>query len=346
MTKTLPLSVLLILFLISKENKAQSNSFPSTGNVGVGTITPASLVHLNSSSPILTLTASQYNGAHKTTLGLHTGAEAFLIFGNNGRNEIRAGNTNPGGYLDFFTNNTVGQETASDGNLTMRLAANGNVGIGTNNAPEKLTIEGGNIKIDRGRGYLLSYASLSETNGGASTILGNNVVAGVAANTVKHNVNPYDNGSFVSLNYYYGITFHTGINSPQNVEVSVHDSEKMRITQNGDVGIGTANPGEKLSVNGKIRAKEIKVEAIGWPDYVFENDYKPKSLPELEAFIKKNKHLPEVPSAKQVEQEGIALGEMNKILLKKIEELTLLLIEQNKKIEQQDILIKKALTKH
>ncbi len=102
----------------------------------------------------------------------------------------------------------------------------------------------------------------------------------------------------------------------------------------GDVGIGTATPKEKLSVNGKIRAQEIKVEVTGWPDYVFEENYRPKTLAEIAAFIKMNKHLPEVPSAKEVEQKGIELGEMNKILLKKIEEMTLLLIEQNNRIEQ------------
>lgn len=117
------------------------------------------------------------------------------------------------------------------------------------------------------------------------------------------------------------------------------------MTNDGSFGIGTSTPTEKLSVNGKIRAKEIKVEATGWPDYVFEDGYQSKSLTELEAFIKQYKHLPEVPSAKEVEQNGVALGEMNKILLKKIEELTLLLIEQNKKNEQQDELIKKLTSK-
>ena len=99
------------------------------------------------------------------------------------------------------------------------------------------------------------------------------------------------------------------------------------------VGIGTLTPQEKLSVNGKIRAKEIKVEATGWPDYVFKPDYEKMSLQELDNYIKANGHLPEVPAAAEVEKEGVALGEMNKILLKKIEELTLYLIQQNKKIE-------------
>ncbi|WP_205529788.1 hypothetical protein [Pedobacter chitinilyticus] len=104
--------------------------------------------------------------------------------------------------------------------------------------------------------------------------------------------------------------------------------------QDGNVGIGTDAPQEKLSVNGRVRAKEIKVETANWPDYVFADDYQQQTLPELEQFIKKNKHLPEVPSAKEAEKNGVALGEMNKILLKKIEELTLHLIEKDKTLTE------------
>jgi len=103
----------------------------------------------------------------------------------------------------------------------------------------------------------------------------------------------------------------------------------------GNVGIGTANPTEKLSVKGNIRAHEIKVETANWPDYVFENSYKVLSLPELEDYIKINKHLPEMPSAEKAEKEGVDLGEMNKLLLKKIEELTLHVIELDRKLDQQ-----------
>ncbi len=112
-------------------------------------------------------------------------------------------------------------------------------------------------------------------------------------------------------------------------------NDVMTLRTNGNVGIGTLVPQEKLSVNGKIRAKEIKVETANWPDYVFEEGYQNQSLSEIEQFIKQNKHLPGVPTAKQAEQEGIELGEMNKILLKKIEELTLLLIEKDKELKKE-----------
>ena len=113
----------------------------------------------------------------------------------------------------------------------------------------------------------------------------------------------------------------------------------MTLSADGNVGIGTITPTEKLSVNGKIRAHEIKVETANWPDYVFEQDYKILGLNELDAYISENHHLPDVPSAKEAEANGIALGETNKLLLKKVEELTLYLIEQNKKITAQNLKI-------
>lgn len=85
-----------------------------------------------------------------------------------------------------------------------------------------------------------------------------------------------------------------------------------------------------LSVNGRIKAKEVRVDGTGAPDYVFEENYQNLTLPALESYIKANKHLPEVPSAKELERDGMAIGEMNKLLLKKIEELTLHLIEKDK----------------
>ena len=92
----------------------------------------------------------------------------------------------------------------------------------------------------------------------------------------------------------------------------------------------------KLMVNGGIAAEEIKVEIeVGTcPDYVFKKDYRLRPLEEVQSHIEKHNHLPEVPSAKEMESEGLELGEMNMLLLKKIEELTLYLLEQDKEIKQ------------
>lgn len=103
-----------------------------------------------------------------------------------------------------------------------------------------------------------------------------------------------------------------------------------------NVGIGTTAPDEKLTVKGKIHAQEIKVDMLGAlvPDYVFENNYKLKTLEEVENYIEENKHLPEIPSAQEIEKNGLMLAEMNLVLLKKMEEMTLYMIEQNKKINE------------
>ena len=107
-------------------------------------------------------------------------------------------------------------------------------------------------------------------------------------------------------------------------------------TNDAAVGIGTTNlRSDKLAVNGTIRSKEIKVEAAPWPDYVFASDYDLKSLAETKGYIDEHSHLPGMPSAKEVEENGIALGEMNAKLLEKIEELTLLLIQQNEQLQDQ-----------
>jgi hypothetical protein len=106
------------------------------------------------------------------------------------------------------------------------------------------------------------------------------------------------------------------------------------ISENGNIGIGTDNPDSKLTVAGNIHAQEVKVtiNAGSVPDYVFANDYKLKSLHELEDYIKQNSHLPEIPSATEIEKNGLMLAEMNLSLLKKMEEMTLYMIEQNKQI--------------
>ncbi|MBL0736407.1 hypothetical protein JI750_05890 [Flavobacterium sp. GN10] len=103
---------------------------------------------------------------------------------------------------------------------------------------------------------------------------------------------------------------------------------------NANVGIGTKTPDSKLTVAGNIHAQEVKVSINAGivPDYVFANDYKLKSLNEVEQYIKQNNHLPEIPSAQEVEKNGLMLAEMNMNLLKKIEEMTLYIIEQNKQI--------------
>jgi hypothetical protein len=113
--------------------------------------------------------------------------------------------------------------------------------------------------------------------------------------------------------------------------------KKLILTDyNGNVAIGTSSTGNhKLAVEGSIGAREVKVEASGWSDFVFYEDYQLPTLNEVENHIKEKGHLKDIPSAEKVKQEGFFLGEMNAKLLQKIEELTLYTIQQQKELEQE-----------
>ena len=102
----------------------------------------------------------------------------------------------------------------------------------------------------------------------------------------------------------------------------------------GFVGVGTPYPKYRLSVNGTVGAREVIVETTAWCDYVFEKDYQLMPLSEVEVFIKNNKHLPEVPSESKVIENGQKLAEINKLLLKKVEELTLYIIDIEKRLQK------------
>jgi hypothetical protein len=108
----------------------------------------------------------------------------------------------------------------------------------------------------------------------------------------------------------------------------------LRMDKDGNVGIGTSQTSDanyNLFVQKGIRTRKVKVDQASWADYVFLPSYKLMTLPEVEAFIKKNGHLPEVPSEKEVAANGVDLGDTQTLLLKKIEELTLYMIELEKK---------------
>ena len=189
------------------------------------------------------------------------------------------------------------------------------VGIGTVTPNAKLSVEGGDLYV----------GSEDNSNGKRRQI----------------RVYGYDNnsqfyGSFHS-NFDNNIrTFDVSTNTAtQQIKIDASSNSTARILlfpgSSSGVGIGTSSLGtHKLAVEGSVGAREIQVEASGWSDFVFEKDYELKSLEETEQFILTNKHLPDIPSQKEVEIDGINLGEMDAKLLQKIEELTLHLIQQNK----------------
>ncbi len=120
----------------------------------------------------------------------------------------------------------------------------------------------------------------------------------------------------------------THFKSPVN---SKNGQTQHDVIFDGNVGIGTTSPDAKLTVAGEVKCREVKVTVDAGADFVFEDGYQLKEIEEVETFIKENGHLPEIAPAYEMETEGMNVSEMNIKLLQKIEELTLYLIEQDKK---------------
>lgn len=122
---------------------------------------------------------------------------------------------------------------------------------------------------------------------------------------------------------------------PGNVGIGTNAPEaKLHVSSTVMIGSGTPAAGYALSVNGKVMAEEVRVQLdADWPDYVFGDDYHLMSLKEIETFINSNKHLPGIPKAEKIESEGLDTGEMNRLLMEKVEELTLHVITLSKEIE-------------
>ena len=209
------------------------------------------------------------------------------------------------------TDNGYGQ---TQGLLTVQ--GNGNIGIGTTNPGTKLDVMGisASGKID----YTIGDSSWQ--------LVRKDRVDGVSAVSPTGSFDWYTrpNGGFrSSFKYMLGVT-DNGYGQTQGL---------LTVQGNGNIGIGTTSPQSKLAVNGTITTKEVKVTETGWSDFVFEDNYALPSLDKVESFIKENKHLPDIPSAKQVEEEGLSMAEMMAKQMQKIEELTLYVIELKKENE-------------
>ena len=276
------------------------------GNVGIGTSNPENSegwhkvldVYGSSHSKILATTASVQTGIWSHSTGFYN-SPAGGIFG-----------TKTNHPLSFITNGTN----------KLLITNNGNVGIGTINPTAKLEIYNGSVLVNTPRtstGSIIPIAVGTQYYTGIPT-------KGLAG---LYHIESGTSGFGQSG----GLCFYTSSDD-------ILPTEKVRITNNGNVGIGTTDTkGYKLAVAGEMIAERVVVKLTGnWPDYVFNAKYDLRPLEQVEQFINQNSHLPEVQSAQEVSDKGIDVGAMNAKLLQKVEELTLYLIEQNKEIKMQN----------
>ena len=286
------------LHLDSKNGYATYLNYYSKGNTFLNA--RGGFTGIGTTTPFTPLHIVSSSNHHQLRLQGTDGKHSWLQFYPSGSNILNwqiGANTNGFSIYDV---------TNSKYNFT--ISNSGSIGVGTSNPnsnsglhmyKDKYTLYGPNTTWGAylqvgGNGRVTNYASMVSTNGNL------------------HLDSKNENSTY--LNYYSkGNTF---LNA-----------------RGGNVGIGTTNTGTwKLAVNGKIRAKEIKVET-GWSDFVFYESYKLPTLEEVESHIKEKGHLKDIPSAKEVEKNGIFLGEMDSRLLQKIEELTLYTIQQEKEIK-------------
>ncbi|SES20045.1 hypothetical protein [Pedobacter rhizosphaerae] len=284
--------------IVSAQNKLES-----TGNVGIGTLTPTAKLSFNNLN-------DGSNGADGITwydnnpliYGIYRTPGAWVA---PGYQQLKM-SWDTGIVLDP---GTLYQNSYVDIQGNGLRVTSGNVGIGTANPNSTLDVTGV---------FHVVSPALSQYTGGQGTYIGWNKSGGGGEVNFVNSIGGGNISGFAFDDTSDGVTF----------------NRLMTIHGNGNVGIGIAAPQEKLAVNGHIRAREIKVEATNWPDYVFRPEYQLPTLSQIEQQINVNGHLPDMPSAKEVEKNGVALGDMNKLLLKKVEELTLHLIVKEKVINQ------------
>jgi len=329
-------------------NASGAIAFGSSTSQGplVNGINNSLMIGFNSTVPTLFVGPSpSYNSSGNVGIGTSDPTQKLDIDGN-----IRLRNN---AIIGTWSSNSLTFNTNSAAQMT--IAATGQIGVGTTTPTQKLDIDG-NIRL-RNDGIIGTWSSNSltfNTNSTARMTLAANGQVGIGTTSPTEKLDIDGN---IRLRNNSAI----GTWSSNSLTFNTNSTARMTIAANGNVGIGVATPEYKLHiagdakfdsqvfinsgglyVNGEVKAKKFLATISPFPDYVFEPGYKLLTLAEVENFISENGHLPEIPNAANVEKNGVELGEMNALLLQKIEELTLYLIEQDKKIAELQNVIKNS----
>jgi hypothetical protein len=301
--------ITFLLILIASSMVMAQNKLEPTGNVGIGTTNPPVLLHIV--TPI-----SKYSTASPTFANIASFLSTNDASAPFGLRTMLFGSGQIG--TRYATLQTTDFESMDGGNIVFQPQA-GDVGIGTTSPRARLHLNAG------GTNQLTTALRLE---GGDGQLSGTSVMFASA-----YNGGDWLSGRIGAITTGYGINYGSAIVFQTNNGSTVNSlSEALRITSNGSVGIGTIDTkGYKLAVAGSAIATSVTVKLQGeWGDYVFKPTYKLPSLEDVKSYIDRNQHLPEMPCAAEVQKQGINLGEIVRLQMKKIEELTLYLIEQQK----------------
>jgi len=348
---------------------AQTNSYPTTGDVTIYNYSPNLILQRNTTDGGFTegIQTKLQDGTDNWYFGaLHTGqwvvskgnyANRKMTVLENGN--VGIGATDPQVKLDVFKNATSNgndlianfkrEEAATGGSGIVRIGNHNTVDLEINSGYSGVghrfgTYADFNIVNNQPGGV---YGAINfVTNGTTRMAISANGNIGIGTMTPAGKLDLVDNNQHLTFLLNQKLTGiwpasadantmtiqSSGIHAG-NLAFATGNGEVMRITSNSNVGIGTQNPAYKLDVLGTIRAKEVLVNLDGGADFVFEKDYKLPTIEHVANYVQENKHLPDIPSANEMVKNGVSMGDMLVKLLQKVEELTLYVIELKKEIE-------------
>jgi hypothetical protein len=313
-------AVLILGALAAGSLWGQSNTFPSSGNVGIGTTSPGSNLQLGVTTPGSTSTPETLSlgGTYSSTAGANPKLKLYDIGGSTSTYGIGIS----AGEMDFIDGPSGGFAFFPNANSAagMIITSGGNVGIGATSPSVQLQVSGSDEGTSDWGNHSQAVLLLNNSFG-AADVGGEIQFSQYALPPYAAITSIFQNGTGNSLGS-------LAISTRQNTS-DTNLTPRLWVNYNGNVGIGTTNPAHLLHVAGTIGAEEVIVSATG-ADYVFDPGYKLAALSEVAEYVRANQHLPGIPSAAEVEEKGFNVGEMQTKLLAKIEELTLHMIEAEK----------------